>query len=136
VVEADTKTVAAVELACAMGVVGVGICLVEQLTRAGGRTLAEACAVAAGAWVEAAGIASGGGAVEKFLDPEEHHCPQLLEACAVQLTFCSTVTPQQNYENAPEVHSGRLFCSVIMLGTMHTHTADAQQAVLLLDPGG
>lgn len=116
-VEADTKTVAAVELACAMGVVGVGICLVEQLTRAGGRTLAEACAVAAGAWVEAAGIASGGGAVEKFLDPEEHHCPQLLEACA-------------------EVHSGRLFCSVVMLGTMHTHTADAQQAVLLLDPGG
>lgn len=116
-VEADTKTVAAVELACATGAVGAGICSVEQLTRVGGRTLAEACAVAAGAWVEAAGIASGGGAVEKFLDPGEHRCPQLLEACA-------------------EVHSGLLFCSVVMLGTMHTHTADAQQAVLLLDPGG
>lgn len=117
-VGADTKTVAAVELACATGVVGAGICSVEQLTRVGGRTLAEVCAVAAGAWVEAAGIASGGGAVEKFLDPEEEHrCPQLLEACA-------------------EVHSGLLFCSVVMLGTMHTHIADAQQAMLLLDPGG
>jgi hypothetical protein len=87
VVEADTKTVAAVELAYATGVVGAGICSVEQLTRVEGRTLAEACAVAAGAWVEAAGIASGGGAVEKFLDLEEHRCPQLLEACAVQLKF-------------------------------------------------
>lgn len=124
------------ELAYATGVVDAGICSVEQLTRVEGRTLAEACAVAAGAWVGAAGIASGGGAVEKFLDPEEHRCPQLLEACAVQLIFCSTVTPQQNYENTPEVHSGLLFCSVVMLGTMHTHTADAQQAVLLLDPDG
>jgi hypothetical protein len=86
--------------------------------------------------VEAAGIASGGGAVEKFLDPVEHRCPQLLEACAVQLPFCFTVTPQQNCENTPEGHSDLLFCSVVMLGTMHTHTADAQQAVLLLDPGG
>lgn len=115
--EADTKIVAAVGLAYATGAVGAGICSVEQLTQAGVRTLAEACAVAADAWVEAVGIASDGGAVEKLPDPGEHHCPQLLEACA-------------------EGHSGLLFCSAVMLGTMHMHTADAQQAVPLLDPGG
>lgn len=117
-VEADTKIVAAVELACATGAVGAGRCLVEQLTPAGERTLAEACAVEAGAWVEVAGIvALGGGAAEKFLDLGEHHYPQLLGACA-------------------EEHSGLLFCSAAMLGIMHTHTADAQQVVPLLDPGG
>lgn len=67
--------------------------------------------------MEAAGIALGGGAVEKFQDPEEHRYPQLLEACA-------------------EEHSGLLFCSTVMLGIMHTHTADAQQVVPSLDPGG
>jgi hypothetical protein len=117
VVEVDTKTVAAVGLACATGAVGAGTCSAEQLTRAVGRSLAEACAVEAGAWVEPAGIALGGGAVEKFLDLGEHHYPQSLEACA-------------------EEHSGLLFCSAAMLGIMHTHTADEQQVVPLLDPGG
>jgi hypothetical protein len=49
VVEVDTKTVAAVGLACATGAVGAGTCSAEQLTRAVGRSLAEACAVEAGA---------------------------------------------------------------------------------------
>lgn len=115
--EADTKIVAAVGLAYATGVVGAGTCSVEQLTQAVGQSLAEACAVEAGAWVEVAGIALDGGAAEKFLDLGEHHYPRLLEACA-------------------EEHSGLLFCSATRLGIMRTHTADAQQVVPLLDPGG
>lgn len=134
--EADTKIVVAVELACAAGAVDAGTCLVEQLTRVEGQTLAEACEVEAGVWVETAGIAFGGGAVEEFLDLGRYHYPQLLVACAVQLPFCSMITPHPNYMNIPGEHSGLLFCSVAMLGTMHTHTADAQQVVPLLDPGG
>lgn len=117
--EADTKTVVAAELTYATGAVGACTYSVERLTVGAGRTLAEVCAVGAGAgaWVEAAGIALCGGAVEKFLDPGEPRYPQLLEACA-------------------EEHSGLLFCSAAMLGTKHKHTADAQREVPSLDPGG
>jgi len=89
-VEADTKTAAAVEQTYAMGAVGAGTCSVEPLRREEERTLAEAYAVGAGAWMEVAGTALRGAGVEKFL-PVEYRYSQLLEAYAEErsgLLFC------------------------------------------------